>query len=149
MKGCIFCAIAAQQEKASVVYEDDRAMVFMDLFPVVPGHALIIPRVHAPLLSELDADIRSHLLNLTVATVETQKKLGLGRAANVLVNDGAAANQHVPHVHFHAIPRSTKLAYGALLRWSTRMLVPFNGGKRRQELDDMAARIKSCFDALD
>ncbi len=147
MNGCIFCAIAARQQKASLIYEDDRAMVFMDLFPVVPGHVLVIPKTHAPLLSGLDRDIRSYLMELTVAVVEAQKRAGLGKAANVLVNDGVAANQHVPHVHFHAIPRQGKRAFGALLRWGTRMAVPFHEAKRRQELDDMAIRIASHFNA--
>ncbi len=44
---CIFCAIAAREVEASVIYEDETVVVFMDLNPVTPGHLLVVPRKHA------------------------------------------------------------------------------------------------------
>ncbi|MEI2826386.1 MAG: HIT domain-containing protein [Dermatophilaceae bacterium] len=41
---CVFCAIVAGEVPSSLVYEDDRAIAFMDLHPVTPGHLLVIPR---------------------------------------------------------------------------------------------------------
>ena len=52
---CIFCAIAARQAEASVVYEDETVVAFMDLNPVTPGHLLVVPREHAVGLEDLDA----------------------------------------------------------------------------------------------
>ena len=40
MSGCIFCDILAARAPASLVYEDDLAIVILDLFPVSDGHAL-------------------------------------------------------------------------------------------------------------
>lgn len=44
---CLFCAIAAGQADASMVYQDEIVVVFMSLHPVVPGHLLVVPRKHA------------------------------------------------------------------------------------------------------
>jgi diadenosine tetraphosphate (Ap4A) HIT family hydrolase len=33
--GCIFCAIVAGRSPAHRVYEDERTLAFMDIFPVV------------------------------------------------------------------------------------------------------------------
>ena len=44
--GCIFCAIATGEAPARRVYEDDRTLAFLDIFPVTPGHTLIIPKQH-------------------------------------------------------------------------------------------------------
>ena len=46
-QGCILCAIAARQAEASVVYEDETVVAFMDRYPVTPGHLLVVPREHA------------------------------------------------------------------------------------------------------
>ena len=45
---CVFCDIVAGHAAASVVYEDDLALAFMDIAPITPGHALVIPKAHYP-----------------------------------------------------------------------------------------------------
>jgi diadenosine tetraphosphate (Ap4A) HIT family hydrolase len=58
---CLFCAIAAQRAEASVVYEDETVMAFMDLHPVTPGHLLVVPRKHAVGLEDIDAATSAHV----------------------------------------------------------------------------------------
>ncbi|WP_405885076.1 MULTISPECIES: HIT family protein [unclassified Streptomyces] len=55
--GCIFCAIATGQADASIVYEDDSVIAFMDLQPVTPGHLLVVPKTHTVGLEDLDEDV--------------------------------------------------------------------------------------------
>jgi diadenosine tetraphosphate (Ap4A) HIT family hydrolase len=106
MSQCIFCQIQAGTLPASVVYQDEQAMVILDLFPIREAHCLVIPREHAPLLEGLDAAVTHHLMDLARRTIVAQKRAGLAvKAHNVVVNDGRESNQHVPHVHVHVIPR--------------------------------------------
>jgi hypothetical protein len=35
---CVFCDIAAGREEASVVYQDENVVAFMDIEPVTEGH---------------------------------------------------------------------------------------------------------------
>jgi diadenosine tetraphosphate (Ap4A) HIT family hydrolase len=60
-QGCIFCAIAARQAEASVVYEDETVVAFMDRNPVTPGHLLVVPRKHAAGLEDLDGANSAHV----------------------------------------------------------------------------------------
>lgn len=60
-QGCIFCAIVARQAEASVVFEDETVVVFMDRYPVTPGHLLVVPRQHAVGLEDLDRATSAHV----------------------------------------------------------------------------------------
>lgn len=46
MNDCVFCRIRDRQVEGHVVYEDDLVMAFMDLYPVNPGHVLVVPKEH-------------------------------------------------------------------------------------------------------
>jgi histidine triad (HIT) family protein len=56
-EACVFCDIIASRAEASVVHEDDHVIAFMDVEPVTDGHVLIVPRVHAAALEDLDEDL--------------------------------------------------------------------------------------------
>lgn len=146
MKGCVFCQIRDGKAPASTVYEDDRAMVILDLFPVRQGHCLVIPKQHAPLLEQLDESLTHHLMDLARRTICAQKAAGLAvRAHNVMVNDGREANQHVPHVHIHVIPRKGGDTIATMWTWATRMLNIFGLAKRRRSLDRLAGLLAEHF----
>lgn len=57
----MFCAIVAGEAEASVVHADETAVAFMDLGAVTPGHVLVVPRVHAVGLEDLDEDTGAHV----------------------------------------------------------------------------------------
>lgn len=46
MKDCIFCKIVAGEAPSYKVYEDDKYIAIMDVFPVTRGHVLVIPKTH-------------------------------------------------------------------------------------------------------
>jgi histidine triad (HIT) family protein len=105
-QGCIFCAIVAGQAEASVVYEDDTAMVFMALHPVVPGHILVVPRDHAVGLEDLDDVTSAHVWSVGHDMSRAVRRSDLRcEGINVLLCDGAVAFQTVFHFHLHVIPR--------------------------------------------
>ena len=146
MSQCIFCQIQAGTLPASVVYEDEQAMVILDLFPIREAHCLVIPREHAPLLEGLDSAVTHHLMDLARRTRQAQKRAGLAvKAHNVVVNDGREANQHVPHVHVHVIPRRGGDTLVTALTWATRLLNVFGMAKRRRRLDRMAGLLSEHF----
>ena len=105
MADCIFCRIVAGAMPAEVVYEAEGALAFLDTFPSARGHALVIPRAHAPTLLDLEDEGVDHLFRAVKAVT---RKLGaaLGpKGFNIGWNHGAAAGQHVFHLHVHILPR--------------------------------------------
>ena len=55
---CIFCKIVAGQIPSFKLHEDAHTLAFLDINPANPGHALVIPKNHAPnLIASDDADL--------------------------------------------------------------------------------------------
>ena len=63
---CVFCAIVAKREPVSVVFEDDRALAFLDVRPVQPGTCVIIPKDHVDHFTDMDAALAAHLMRLAM-----------------------------------------------------------------------------------
>jgi diadenosine tetraphosphate (Ap4A) HIT family hydrolase len=143
---CLFCDIVAHKALASIIYEDDKAMIFLDLFPIREGHALVIPKCHESHVERLDNDVASHLFLLARRLVRAQRLAGIrADAHNLLINNGKAANQHVPHVHLHVIPRLMGDTLSRAVVWGTRMLNVAGIEKRRRRLDAQAAMLAKAF----
>ena len=102
---CIFCKIVAGQLTACKVHEDADTLAFMDIGPIVPGHTLVIPKLHVdPLIAAPSAILQKLILvvqNIARAQLSAFKADGV----NVMQANGRAAGQVVPHLHFHVIPR--------------------------------------------
>lgn len=102
---CIFCQILAGQAAASFVYRDERVAVFMDLFPVTPGHALVVPQAHHERFSQVDPASAGRMFELARAVGAAQRSAGLGEGVSYFLAEGELAGQVVPHAHLHVIPR--------------------------------------------
>lgn len=106
MADCPFCKIIAGDLSAARLVETDKVLSFMDINPVNPGHALVIPKRHVECLLDLTQE-ELHAISFLVrrvagAVVDATDADGF----NVLQNNGECAGQVVPHVHFHVIPRN-------------------------------------------
>jgi len=104
---CIFCKIVKGEIPATRVYEDSQALAFMDIGPVVKGHVLVIPKSHHNPLMETPVEVLQNLI-VVVRTIARAQMKGLqAKGISVAQANGKAANQVVPHIHFHVIPRFT------------------------------------------
>ncbi len=59
---CIFCKIVEHTAEASIIYEDDRIMAFMNIRPVNPGELLIIPKEHIDHFCDVSDDLSCHII---------------------------------------------------------------------------------------
>jgi histidine triad (HIT) family protein len=103
---CIFCKIIAGVIPCTRVYEDDEILAFMDIAPVSPGHALVIPKEHAETLFDMDAAQYGRLYEVACRIAHAIKGSLSPQGLNVMQLNGKAGNQVVPHVHVHLVPRS-------------------------------------------
>lgn len=143
-QACIFCAIASGRLPASLVYQDEHWLALMDLHPIREGHALIVPRRHLSRLWELEPAQRQQLFALAEALVRAQERAGYAAGgANLLLNDGVAANQHIPHLHLHCIPRRGGDTAGFGVRLLARTFGLFGRGASRARLDTVASALRA------
>jgi histidine triad (HIT) family protein len=105
MSDCVFCRIVAGELPAHKLYEDERFLAFLDINPVAPGHALVIPKRHAVNLFDFDpAGAPDYLALIRRLALRIAGAVGAADF-NVLNASGAAAQQSVGHLHFHIVPR--------------------------------------------
>jgi histidine triad (HIT) family protein len=105
VEDCLFCRIVAGELPSTRVYEDDRVVAIMDIFPATRGHALVIPRAHATDLSDVD-EPSLHACASAARRLAGRAVHNLGAdGVTVMQSNGPAAWQTVFHYHVHVIPR--------------------------------------------
>lgn len=131
---CVFCAIIRGQSPVAKVYEDDTFLAFMDKYPITSGHTLVLPKYHyGDLFQMTDTEVGNmyrvvHTIASAVFNATGAQGLNTGQ------NNGKAANQIVPHVHVHIIPRYEKDSRDG--KWPSRKVTDY------KELEELATRIK-------
>lgn len=104
---CIFCKIIKGEIPASKLYEDEDTLAFMDIGPVVKGHALVIPKSHHNPITNTPPEVLQKLITVVQRIARAQMNGLQADGISVAQANGRAANQVVPHIHFHVIPRFT------------------------------------------
>lgn len=105
MKDCVFCKIVARDIPADIVYEDDDSISFLDIRPVNPGHALVIPKRHFENLYELPSDLAGRLFQVAQRIAPAVRDVTGSDGINIGMDNGSAAGQEVFHAHIHVMPR--------------------------------------------
>jgi histidine triad (HIT) family protein len=115
---CIFCKIATGAIPSLCVLDTPDSFAFLDIGPLAPGHALLIPKQHfESILDVPEAALQmltSHLSPLARAIMQVTGATGV----NLLQNTAESAGQLVMHLHFHLIPRRSGDGLG--FRWNAR-----------------------------
>lgn len=105
MSECIFCNIASGDIPASKVYEDSEFLAFLDINPSNKGHTLIMPKAHVETLIGLKPDQLTKLMSISQKVAKGVLKSLRCDGFNLLINNKPAAQQEIPHIHVHIIPR--------------------------------------------
>lgn len=104
MADCLFCKIAAGEIPASIVYQDDDLVVFNDINPQAPLHALIIPRHHIPTLNELSEGNEELVGKMIRRAAAIASERGYAESGyRTVFNCNAGAGQSVFHIHLHVL----------------------------------------------
>jgi histidine triad (HIT) family protein len=104
--GCEFCAIAAGEKAAHVVWEGPETIAFLDRRPVFPGHTLLVPRRHVDTLGDLPDELITPLFS-DARLLARAMEGGFG-AHGTFVAINNRVSQSIPHLHVHVVPRHRK-----------------------------------------
>jgi histidine triad (HIT) family protein len=105
---CIFCKIVNEGTSARIIDQNDRAIAFLDAFPLSVGHTLIVPKLHYSKVQDMDKEYSSDVFNLLWKVSGAVEKVAGVNASTIAIHNGREAGQEVPHVHVHIIPRSLR-----------------------------------------
>ena len=102
MSDTIFGKIVKGEIPAHKVYENDKTLAFLDVYPIQPGHTLVIPKIEAKVVWEMDDKLYIEVM-LTAKKVALRLKEVLG----VPYIGEQVVGLHVPYAHVQLIPFST------------------------------------------
>ncbi len=103
---CVFCDIAAGDVPATIVFEDDATLAFLDIRPLFPGHVLVVPKEHIETLAELPPGaIAPFFVNVQKMAIAVEAAMD-AKGTFVAINN--KVSQSVSHLHVHVVPRRPK-----------------------------------------
>jgi histidine triad (HIT) family protein len=100
----IFGKILRGELPAHKVYEDDTALVMMDLFPQSRGHTLVVPKAASRNLLDADPSALAEVIPLVQKVAKAVKAVTGADGIRVAQFNEAPAGQTVFHLHFHIVP---------------------------------------------
>ena len=95
----IFSRIIAGELPGTFVWKDDRAVAFLSINPMMPGHALVVPRAEVDHWIDLDPALAAHLFEVAQQIGKAQDLEWKPRRIGVLI-----VGEEVPHTHLHVVP---------------------------------------------
>jgi histidine triad (HIT) family protein len=102
---CVFCAIVTGSEPASIVWDDDLTLAFIDQRQFHAGHTLVIPKRHCSDVRELDHESGAALMATVTRVTRAVAAAFPNQGLSLWHSIGEAADQEVPHMHVHVHPR--------------------------------------------
>ena len=98
----IFEKIINREIPAHIIYEDEKTLAFLDIYPSVPGHTLVIPKNPTEFVWDLPDETYRALMDVA-------KKLALHLREQLPQQyvHMSIVGTDVPHAHVHLIPFDT------------------------------------------
>lgn len=100
MLDCLFCKIVNGEIPSTKVYEDENFLGFLDIYPVVKGHVLLIPKHHVEWMQD---DTDENIEKIFVLAKKLMSKIKTNLACDFV--QISIVGEDVPHFHIHFIPR--------------------------------------------
>jgi len=101
----IFAKILRGELPCHKVYEDDKALAFLDIMPRAPGHTLVLPKSPARNLLDIDPADLAHVHQVAQKVAKAQMKVFSADGITIQQFNESAGGQVVFHLHVHVIPR--------------------------------------------
>jgi histidine triad (HIT) family protein len=95
----IFTKIVRGEIPSHQIYEDETTLAFLDIYAVIPGHTLVIPKKQVEFLWDLeDEEYRAVMATAKKVAQRLRSVLGATYVGEKVVG------VDVPHAHVHLIP---------------------------------------------
>jgi len=101
----IFAKILRGELPAHTIYDDERALAFLDIMPRAPGHSLVIPKRPARNLLDVDPDDLAYVMQVAQRIAKASMTVFAADGITLQQFNEAAGGQVVFHLHVHVIPR--------------------------------------------
>ena len=104
-KQCVFCKIISGEIPGKKVFEDNQVIAFLDIYPAVKGHCLLMLKEHYPMPAYIPGEEFKHKFSLIPGLSKAVKSATVKTGIDVFAAVGGAAGQQMPHFAVHLLPR--------------------------------------------
>jgi histidine triad (HIT) family protein len=95
----VFTKIIEGEIPGRFVWRDDRAVAFLTIAPITPGHVLVVPIEEVDHWIDLDPELAAHLMRVAREVGRAQMQVFEPRRVGMII-----AGLEVPHCHLHLVP---------------------------------------------
>ena len=106
----IFAKILRGELPCYKIYEDDKALAFLDIMPRASGHTLVLPKSPARNLLDVDPADLAHVMQVAQKIANASMKVFGADGITIQQFNESAGGQVVFHLHVHVIPRHEGVA---------------------------------------
>ena len=101
----IFAKILRGELPCYKVYEDEKALAFLDIMPRAPGHTLVLPKAPARNVLDISAEDLAHVHQVAQKVAKAGMLAFSADGITIQQFNEGAGGQVVFHLHVHVIPR--------------------------------------------
>ncbi len=105
MENCIFCKIIRGEIPSHKIYETENTLTFLDIQPKTKGHLLTIPKKHHETIYDVPEEILFEIIKVNKKMSNLAKEKLKAKGVNIINSNEKTAQQEIPHIHFHTVPR--------------------------------------------
>src|SRR5262245_3103679 len=131
----IFAKILRGELAAYTVYEDDKALAFLDIMPRAPGHTLVLPKSPARNILDVPPDDLAHVAKVAQKVAKAAMTVFGADGITLQQFNEPAGGQVVFHLHVHVIPRRDGVA----------MKPPASEKEKPEVLAEQAGKLKAAL----
>jgi histidine triad (HIT) family protein len=131
----IFAKILRGELPCHKIYEDDKALAFLDIMPRAPGHTLVLPKAPARNLLDVDPVDLAHVMQVAQKIAQASMKVFAADGITIQQFNEPAGGQVVFHLHMHVMPRHNGVA----------LLPPASRKEDGKVLEDNAAKLMAAL----
>ena len=95
----VFTKIIAGDLPGHFVYRDEKAVAFLSINPIRPGHTLVVPTAEVSHWVDLDEELAAHLMRVSQRVAKAQMEHFKPQRVGMII-----AGFEVPHTHLHLVP---------------------------------------------
>ena len=137
MTECQTCE--AMERKGFTLFEDDLVIAMVCPEPIAPGHLVVVPKKHHPILESVpDAVVRRMMVVANKLSMAVFEAVG-AQGTNLLIQNGLPAGQTQPHCQVAIIPR--REGDNIQLEWKPGNVSDDDSGKAEVYLKEAAQTI--------
>src|SRR5260370_31032213 len=106
----LFAKILRGELPSYKIYEDERALAFLDIMPRAPGHVLVLPKAPARNILDVAPDDLAHVIKVAQKVAKVSVEVFGADGVTLQQFSESAGGQVVFRLHLHVIPRKQGIA---------------------------------------